>query len=720
MASSSADAGVPPAVLSAREVLALAHLLPDPHDVQPNDPDHPAWQLWIRKSSGRAICRTCSSTTDWGNPGESSTWSKANMLRHTRRKHPDLHTAYVTLQEYHTVEAGKRKADDPLKTPQSHKKKCLPSAADVSTPQITSFFGSASQTPRLSAKQQQDGHLRVLLFLVKDQRSFHTVQGDGFQEMLATLQPGFQLHHECYYRRRLRPYARKLRQMMKPEIAAVHQPSFTTDMWSTKNQQIALMSLTMHWINPQTGERRRAVLLADEVNTEHTGEEILRLTEEAFREWNIPTTNVHIVVRDGGSNVKKAFELGDYLSFQCFCHLLHLVLQDAVSAQTTVEQQFGIWQELATFFHKSNKQSLRLKECQQLAGLPTHVIPACSLIKHWSGRFKTGEMLGKHRTALELAKAKYSDMDVSLPNWEVSAAMTQLLKIVHAVSVYDQSHECMLADLLPQICLLRKELTPQRWPAIERFRKAVMDSFEDRVAFFMNWPPAIAASMMNPAVKAHPQVIPEDVAKAVAKDIVNIIVAETPNCVILTFDCLAEDEQLTPAEPTDRLPTHLAWLDVHDDVVAAAGGLPASPAAPSLSACKTAFKREADRQLKKYLEAPRVKSTSPGVWWVSAASAPFALLRPFALSRLGTPASTAQSEQLFKHAVQIRTPERNRLKGSTLRDLLFVMFNLRFGLFAGPASLEPADLKIHPDEVLDETVFEDVVDVYPSDAEDDE
>ena len=88
------------------------------------------------------------------------------------------------------------------------------------------------------------------------------------------------------------------------------------------------------------------------------------------------------------------------------------------------------------------------------------------------------------------------------------------------------------------------------------------------------------------------------------------------------------------------------------------------------------------------------------------------------LQRLATPATSVQSECLFKIAKQTHTPERNRLRAKTLEDLLFCMFNLRFGGFAGPASLRPSDLKLSSSDDQRPALSDEPLELYDeSDAE---
>lgn len=134
---------------------------------------------------------------------------------------------------------------------------------------------------------------------------------------------------------------------------------------------------------------------------------------------------------------------------------------------------------------------------------------------------------------------------------------------------------------------------------------------------------------------------------------------------------------------------------------------------PPAKRCTKAFLRKSvEKQVNEYLEAGPVfaDDLDPLRWWVSEGARQYPDLCPFALSRLACPATTVQSERLFKHAKQTHTPERNRMTADTASKLLFCMFNLRYSDIPGPRSLRRQDLAVQvfePEDGENSEIYDD-------------
>lgn len=114
----------------------------------------------------------------------------------------------------------------------------------------------------------------------------------------------------------------------------------------TKNQIICCFSsLTAHGID-ENFKRLKFILHAMPLSDErHTGAHLSEVFDTMLQNWQIEngqvrktmhqhsslnvTNNfkVHVVVRDGGTNIIKALELSDVKSLSCFAHSLNLIVQ---------------------------------------------------------------------------------------------------------------------------------------------------------------------------------------------------------------------------------------------------------------------------------------------------------------------------------------------------------------------------------------------------------
>lgn len=73
----------------------------------------------------------------------------------------------------------------------------------------------------------------------------------------------------------------------------------------------------------------QVVLCATEISERHTGEHIDDMFRQMLMKWSIATDRVHLVLRDGGANMKKALRLAGVHNTDCSNHQLHLVVTGA-------------------------------------------------------------------------------------------------------------------------------------------------------------------------------------------------------------------------------------------------------------------------------------------------------------------------------------------------------------------------------------------------------
>src|SRR5215469_7811886 len=93
---------------------------------------------------------------------------------------------------------------------------------------------------------------------------------------------------------------------------------FTTDIWSDSVSGVSLLSLTLHTIN---------------LEERHTGEYISRKFDEMLEKWKIERAYVHCVMRDSGTNMKKALFLSGINNLDCTIHKLHLRVKSGLDSK---------------------------------------------------------------------------------------------------------------------------------------------------------------------------------------------------------------------------------------------------------------------------------------------------------------------------------------------------------------------------------------------------
>ncbi|KAJ8004519.1 hypothetical protein DPEC_G00137120 [Dallia pectoralis] len=65
--------------------------------------------------------------------------------------------------------------------------------------------------------------------------------------------------------------------------------------------------------------------------------------------WKIPKSNVHVVLRDNASNMKKAMDEMDVPSLGCFAHTLQLVVHEGLLSQRSVSDALANAEVIPSF-----------------------------------------------------------------------------------------------------------------------------------------------------------------------------------------------------------------------------------------------------------------------------------------------------------------------------------------------------------------------------------
>ena len=127
----------------------------------------------------------------------------------------------------------------------------------------------------------------------------------------------------------------RTRQKVESKIKEAKVLSFTSDLWSTTVSVNSLMSLTAHWLDGDF-KQNHAVLHVQEFDGSHTGEAIKEKFLNMFEKWDISHEQIHIVLRDNGTNIVKALNDASLPHYGCFAHSLQLVVHDGVLSQRAV------------------------------------------------------------------------------------------------------------------------------------------------------------------------------------------------------------------------------------------------------------------------------------------------------------------------------------------------------------------------------------------------
>ncbi|XP_044130059.1 E3 SUMO-protein ligase ZBED1-like [Bufo gargarizans] len=179
----------------------------------------------------------------------------------------------------------------------------------------------------------------ITLYLCKDMVPFLTVEKSGFQNMIKTLDPCYEVPSRKYFSQTEVPKLYdKVREQVKNELRSIKYYATTTDLWSSRTME-PYISLTIHFINEE-GKLCSRCLQTSYFPEDHTGELISQGLKEALESWGLKEELQVCITTDNGANIVKAVEINGWTRLQCFGHRLHLAIERSVK-DARVEHAIG-------------------------------------------------------------------------------------------------------------------------------------------------------------------------------------------------------------------------------------------------------------------------------------------------------------------------------------------------------------------------------------------
>ena len=153
-----------------------------------------------------------------------------------------------------------------------------------------------------------------------DCHPFSIVDDEGFIKLIRQLEPRYTIPSRKYITEKvvMKIYM-DLKEKVSAAVCGVEHFSFTTDVWSTCVSNESLLSLTAHWITADTFSHVSVKLNTSRLEGSHTGACIAEKIGAILESWSISSDQVHVVLRDNGSNMVRAMKDANLLDLGCFC-----------------------------------------------------------------------------------------------------------------------------------------------------------------------------------------------------------------------------------------------------------------------------------------------------------------------------------------------------------------------------------------------------------------
>lgn len=250
-------------------------------------------------SGDSALCQNCQKILTRKNGNTSS------LRRHLENKHPNAFENLLETEKVNKVSQNKK--FDCLKKQQQILKRSVvhnhisSSTAEPPIKKQCTITESLSQWS-VTGDKTEKGNRALTQMLAVDCLPFNLVDNPGFRNFMKVVAPQFHPVCRTTITRRILPQLyEEYHAKVKEKLQQADCISLTSDVWSSKDGRLSIVSLTAHFIENGRPEILVPGVLA--INGRHTADNISIVLSESLKDFEIPENKVHLFLRDAGSNM---------------------------------------------------------------------------------------------------------------------------------------------------------------------------------------------------------------------------------------------------------------------------------------------------------------------------------------------------------------------------------------------------------------------------------
>ncbi|KAI1715007.1 putative zinc finger BED domain-containing protein 4-like [Ditylenchus destructor] len=167
---------------------------------------------------------------------------------------------------------------------------------------------------------------RIVNFVACNLTSFKCINDPTLHALIKFGNTGADIKDESHYRKNALPQIyHVVKQKIISMIKEFEYVSFTTDAWSGPGD--SYLSLTITGISKEW-KRVSLPLAVSHFPGSHTSVAIDKKIHDLLDSFQIEPEKCHVLLRDGGANIKKCFQTNEFFHADCGSHLLNLVVRD--------------------------------------------------------------------------------------------------------------------------------------------------------------------------------------------------------------------------------------------------------------------------------------------------------------------------------------------------------------------------------------------------------
>ncbi|KAL7646695.1 UNVERIFIED_CONTAM: hypothetical protein RMT77_001948 [Armadillidium vulgare] len=631
------------------------------------------WKFFTEEVNDSAKCSICKKTYSRKGRGTSS------LKNHLK----SMHKAQFTEAMNEELQQKKEKAE---RLEREKKSASLQMENVIKQRNVEQFFPSTKFWNSSDIRSKKVDR-RIAEMIVMDDLPFSHVEDVGFTRLISEVSPQYKLKQRKFYSsficdKMFQSVFENIKKIVE-KVMQESKLSFTTDIWSNPSAGVSLLSVTAHTIN-QEFERINFVLGAIPLEERHTGEYISTKFDEILGKWKISKEDIHCVMRDSGTNMKKALFLSGVNNLDCAVHKVQLVVKRGLESKIEISELISKCRSMSTHFRHSTMAQDELRKIQDQLKKPKlniiHDTPT-----RWNSTLYMLKRIEELKESLRLYAASNSKIPL-LTNfeWIILSGCVRSLEPFEEITKILSGSTCTIGDVIPLVASLKVTLqqceestdTSQQIESstslhndLEKGKKIInslaqtmLAEIERRFIELESDNKYRIATYLDPRYKGKffPSTqITDQIKLSVAK-----LCDEHIN-----KDKQSEKEPLRKRKRTDKhAPSTSKGASLTDTMALILAS--SSDDEEDLSVCLSR------NIIEKYHKERRLEANEESLKWWKEKGEEFSPLGKVVRTYLSCPPGSVPSEQLFSSAGQIYDEKRMRLQGENAEKLLFLKYNL--------------------------------------------
>ncbi|KAA8577696.1 hypothetical protein FQN60_016783, partial [Etheostoma spectabile] len=243
---------------------------------------------------------------------------------------------------------------------------------------------------------------------------------------------------------------------------------------------MSLLSLTAHWVDPETYDLKHAVLHAHQFRGAHTAEHVRQAISEMLNAWGIDKQHVHVILRDNARTMKKAMDELGVPSLGCIAHSLQLAVHEGLLSQRNIIDALANDGKIIGHFKHSTLAYSKLQDILIEMKVPVKHLQQDVQVRWNSTLYMMQSLLGQKRTLSVYAAEHNLPATLTVNQWGLMERAVEILAPFEELTRAVSSETATTADVIPAIAALKRVLSREQTTdeGVKTMKRTLLEAVE--------------------------------------------------------------------------------------------------------------------------------------------------------------------------------------------------------------------------------------------------